>query len=79
MSIEEVAVFADKFTAHNERIIITLKDNTVWRGHFISNDRLTKKVDNYWNFVILRVDDENNTKLIINGDDITSIKKILIF
>ena len=79
MSIEEVAAFADKFTAHNERIIITLKDKVELRGHFISNHRLLKKEDNYWNFINLRVDDEENTKSIINGDDIISIKKIMIF
>ncbi len=79
MSIEEIAAFADRFTAHNERIIITFKDKVELRGHFISNPKLFKKVDNYWNFINLRVDDEKNTKTIINGDDIFSIKRIMIF
>jgi small nuclear ribonucleoprotein (snRNP)-like protein len=79
MKTEEVAVFAYKFATHNERIVITLKDNSVLRGHFINNLSIEKKVDNYWNFVILRVDNEQNTKMIINGDDILSIKKVQIF
>jgi small nuclear ribonucleoprotein (snRNP)-like protein len=79
MSIKEVAELAYVFATHNERIIITLKDGTVLRGHFINNDKLAKKVDNNWNFVILRADDEKNTKLVINGDDMLSIKKILVF
>ena len=79
MNIEEVAAFADKFATHNERIIITLKDNAELRGHFINNPKVAKKIDNYWNFVILRIDDEANTKTVINGDDILSIKKAIIF
>jgi hypothetical protein len=79
MSIKEVAEFADRFATHNERIIITFNDRTVLRGHFINNNKLVKKVDNDWNFVILREDDEKNTKLVISGDDILSIKKILVF
>ena len=79
MDIREVAEFADRFATHNERIIITLKDNTEIRGHFLNNPRLSKKLDNLWNFVILRVDNEESTKMAINGDDILSIKKVLIF
>ena len=79
MSIEEVAAFADRFATHNERIILTLKDNSILRGHFISNPRLSKKKDNYWNFVILLIDDKNNTKLTVNGDDILDIKKYVFF
>jgi small nuclear ribonucleoprotein (snRNP)-like protein len=79
MNIKEVAAFADRFATHNERIIITLKDNSELRGHFINNPKLEKKIDNYWNFVILRIDNEENTKMVINGDDILSIKKVIIF
>ncbi len=79
MRIEEVAAFADRFATHNERIVIKFKNNTEIRGHFINNFRLEKKIDNLWNFVILRIDDVSNAKLIINGEDMINIKKIIIF
>jgi hypothetical protein len=79
MNIQEVAAFADRFVTHNERIIVTLKDGAELRGHFINNPKLAKKTDNYWNFVILRIDDEENTKMVIHGDDILNIKKTIIF
>jgi hypothetical protein len=79
MTTQEVGVFADKLAAHNERIIIILKDKTELRGHFINNPKSPSKTDNHWNFITLKSDVGENTKLELNGDDIESIKKIQLF
>ncbi len=79
MTKEDVAKFAYRIAAHNERIVITLKDNTIHKGHFYNNTKLIDKVDNVWNFVIPANAEEKPQVFSLNGDDIESIKKIQLF
>ena len=79
MTKEDVAKFAYRIAAHNERIVITLKNNTTHTGHFYNNTKLIDKVDNIWNFVIPASVGEKPQVFLLNGDDIESIKKIQLF
>jgi hypothetical protein len=79
MTKEEVAKFAYKVAAHNERTVITLKNSTVYTGHFYNNTRFVDKVDNNWNFVIPASAESKPQTFVLNGEDIESIKKIQLF
>jgi hypothetical protein len=79
MKKEEIAKFAYRIAAHNERIVVTLKDNTVYSGHFFNNHKLVDKLDNLWNFVIPSKGEEKPQQYVFNGDDIESIKKVQLF
>ncbi len=79
MNKEEVAKFAYKLAAHNERTIVTLKDKTEYKGHFFNNTKFIDKTDNKWNFVIPSNGEENPLPVALNGDEIETIKKIQLF
>jgi small nuclear ribonucleoprotein (snRNP)-like protein len=79
MTKDEIAKFAYRIAAHNERIVVTLKNNTTYTGHFYNNIKLIDKVDNNWNFVIPASAESKPQAFVLNGEDIESIKKIQLF
>jgi hypothetical protein len=79
MTKEDIAKFAYRIAAHNERTVITLNDSTTYTGHFYNNIKFNDKVDNIWNFVIPASAESKPQTFVLNGEDIESIKKIQLF
>ncbi len=79
MNLEDIAIFANRLTAHNERMVITMKDGTIYTGHFFNNPKPPDRKNNQWNFIIPDSATEKFQSFNINGEDIVLIKKILLF
>ena len=79
MNKEEIATFAYKIASHNERIIVTLFNEKEYTGYFFNNTKIAIKSDNNWEFVIPGHGETAPIHLVLNGDDIASIKKVRLF
>lgn len=76
MTIDEILPYQMTITRGNDKICITLKNQTKIYGYFESSSDEYLKKTNHWNFVITPVEDQNNKIKKLNGDEFEYIEII---